>query len=136
MAGLAYFAAVFVIAFGLGMVRVFLLEPALPRFAAVLIEAPFLLAAILWAARALPPRFGPQKDPAGLLLMGVLGLTLQQLADATLGLTLRGVTLREQYAQFARPEGWLFAGLLVAFLLAPFALSAGAGTRAPPRAAS
>jgi hypothetical protein len=54
--------------------------------------------------------------------VGLAALALQQVADAALGLTLRRLTLVEQYAQFLRPEGWVFAILLIAFAAAPYAL--------------
>jgi hypothetical protein len=118
LAGVAYFAIVFAIAFGLGTVRTFVLEPRFDKFAATLIEAPFLLVAILWAASIVPRRFGVG-GRTELLTVGVVGLLLQQAADAALGLGLRGLSLSEQYAQFTRPEGILFAVLLFVFLISP-----------------
>lgn len=121
-AGLVYFAVVFAIAFVLGAARTFLLEPHVSKLVATASEAPLLLAAMVWAAAWVPPRFGLVGRRFSLIGAGVVALILQQAADAGLGLVLRGLTLAEQYAQFARPEGWLFAALLVAFVLAPLAL--------------
>lgn len=54
--------------------------------------------------------------------VGLIGLGLQQGADLAMGVTLRGLSVAEQYAQFQRPEGWLFAVLLLIYAVAPWAL--------------
>jgi hypothetical protein len=77
---------------------------------------------MFWAASWSPRRFHLIGDRAALASVGLAALALQQVADAALGLTLRRLTLVEQYAQFLRPEGWVFAILLIAFAAAPYAL--------------
>lgn len=132
-AGGGYFVIVFAIAFGLGTVRTFVLEPALPKLAATALEAPFLLAAMLWTASRVPARFGLAGKRLHLLGVGGVALILQQSADVGLGLALRGLTLTQHLAQFARPEGWLLAALLLVYLLAPLALRGRiTGPRSPP----
>lgn len=120
--GAVYFLVVFAVAFVLGAARTFLIEPLLPKLAATAIEAPFLLAAILWAAAWSPKRAGLVGDRLGLPAVGLLALALQQAADAALGLGLRGMSLAEHYGAFLRPEGWLFAGLLLVYVVAPLAV--------------
>lgn len=120
-AGASYFALVFVLAFALGAARTLLLEPHMSKLAATAVEAPFLLMVMIAAARWVPPRFHLAGDGAALWAIGLIGLGLQQGADIALGMTLRGLSLAEQYAQFLRPEGWLFAALLIVFAAAPWA---------------
>lgn len=121
-AAAAYFGIVFAVAFGLGTVRTFFVEPSFGQPGATIIEAPFLLAAMLWAASWIPRRFHLIGNQVALASVGLTALALQQVADAALGLTLRRLTLVEQYAQFLRPEGWVFAILLVVFAGAPYLL--------------
>jgi len=99
----------FVIVFGAGMLlgpmRVLWLEPRMGPFVAVLCEAPFVLAAVVAAARWVPRVLKLRPDPVTLVLMGVGALTLQQLADLVVGSVLRGISPANQLAQFTRPEG-------------------------------
>lgn len=118
VAALAYFALVFAAGFILGPIRVLVLEPRLGPFAAVLIEAPLLLAAIRWAARIVPRRIGVEKQPASLLGVGLLALVLQQISDGLVG-ALRGLSFAEQVTRFLTAEGAVYAALLLAFALMP-----------------
>jgi len=54
-----------------------------------------------------------------LLLMGAGALTLQQLADFIVGIALRGMSPAGHLDQFTRPEGQIYAVLLVAFAIMP-----------------
>ncbi len=130
LAGVAYFAFVFVIAFALGAGRTFALEPQMPKLIATAIEAPFVLAAIALGAYAAPRRFKIEGDPGALLLSGWVGLVLQQAADAGLAFGLRGLTPAQHYAQFLTPEGWLFAVLLGLYALGPWLLRPRSGRSA------
>jgi hypothetical protein len=57
------------------------------------------------------------------LTMGIAALLMQQIADFGLGLGLRGLTVKQQIAHFATPEGAIYAALLLAFALAPATLN-------------
>jgi hypothetical protein len=118
-AALLYFAIVFGVGFVLGPIRVLWLEPQLGPFLAVLCEAPFLFAAIVLAAHWTPGAVGLPRDAVSLGAMGAGALALQQIADIVVGLALRGMTLSEQYAQFATPQGVVYGALLIAFVLMP-----------------
>lgn len=114
-----YFAVVFGAGFILGPIRVLVLEPRLGGLWATVCEAPFLLAAMViaarWAARA--TRLG--SSFTSLALMGIGGLVLQQIADFAVGMGLRGLSPSQQLAHFSTPQGLIYAALLLAFLAMP-----------------
>lgn len=118
-ASLLYFAMVFGAGFVLGPVRVLVLEPRIGPLAAILCEAPFLLTAIVLAARWAPraARVDPRRH--ALLLIGLGALALQQSADVSVGLLLRGMSLAEQFARLATTEGRIYLALLVLFAAMP-----------------
>ncbi|MBI5260552.1 MAG: hypothetical protein HY852_01895 [Bradyrhizobium sp.] len=114
-----YFLIVFGTGFLLGPIRVLWLEPRIGTLAAVLCEAPFLLAAIFVGSRLAPRavRIEPRTDM--LLAVGTAALAMQQTADVTVGLALRDLALRDQLAQFASAEGAVYAALLILFAVMP-----------------
>lgn len=118
-AAMLYFVIVFSVGFLLGPIRVFWLEPRIGAFKAVLCEAPFLLGAILVASGVSPraARLELRKDT--LLAMGAAALALQLIADIVVGLVVRGISFREQLAQFATAEGAIYAALLFLFAVMP-----------------
>jgi hypothetical protein len=122
-AALLYFAIVFGTGFVLGPIRVLWLEPQVGPVLASICEAPFLIAAMVLSARWVPGAVGLNRNLASLSLMGAGALALQQMADIIVGLTLRGMPLSEQYAQFATPQGLVYAALLIAFALMPVVVS-------------
>jgi len=115
----------FVIVFGAGMLlgpmRVLWLEPRMGPFVAVPCEAPFVLAAGSGTLGSASSEIGP--DPVTLVLMGVGAITLRQLADLVVGSVLRGISPANQLAQFTRPEGQVYAALLIAFAIMPLLLN-------------
>lgn len=114
-----YFLIVFATGLALGPLRVIYLEPWLGRTLAVLIESPLLIAAMAFAARWVPGWTKLEPTRAALLLMGLIALALQQIADLAVGFGLRGMTLNEQLLLFTTPAGWIYLFDLVAFALAP-----------------
>lgn len=117
-AAVSYFLIVFGVGFLLGPVRVFWLEPRLGETIATLFEAPFLLIAIVLAARWLPRTLG-LKGVVSLAEMGIVTLFLQQLADLAVGIVLRGSTPCQQFAHLATPAGLIYVALLIAFAAMP-----------------
>ena len=115
-----YFLIVFGVGFLLGPVRVFWLEPRLGETIATLCEAPFLLIAIVLAARWLPRTLGLKANVASLAEMGIVALLFQQLADFAVGIVLRGSTPCQQFARLATPAGLIYVALLIAFAAMPF----------------
>jgi len=118
-AAVLYFLVVFGVGFLLGPIRVFWLEPRLGETVAVLCEAPFLLVAIVLAARWLPTRLRLNTDVGSLAGMGLGALFLQQLADFAVGGFLRGLTPAQQIAHLARPAGLVYVLLLIMFAAMP-----------------
>jgi hypothetical protein len=114
-----YFLIVFGVGFALGPIRVFWLEPALGQTIAVLCETPFLLAAMVLAASWVPAKLNLTRRPAPLLAMGIGALLLQQIADFTVGSSLRGLSAKDQIAYFATPAGMIYAVALLLFALMP-----------------
>ena len=114
-----YFAIVFGVGFLLGPIRVLWLEPSLGKTAAVAIEAPFLLAAMLFAAWKVPKWTGLNASVGPLAAMGIGALILQQIADFAVAIGLRGMSTREQLASFANPEGLIYLALVIVFAAMP-----------------
>ena len=121
IAGALYFALVFVAAFALGAVRTFWAEPALGETAAVALEAPFLLTAIVLAARFILRRIAVPRTSAHLLGVGAFGLVLQQGAEMAL-VAAAGETLAQHLAYLQTPAGMIYLGVLLAFLVTPLLL--------------
>ena len=114
-----YFLIVFGVGFLLGPVRVLWLEPRLGETAAVLCEAPFLLVAIVFAARWLPKYLRLRTNVPALLGMGLGALFLQQCTEFALAGLLRGITPAEQIAHLSTPAGMIYLALLIAFAAMP-----------------
>jgi hypothetical protein len=114
-----YFLIVFGVGFVLGPVRVYWLEPRLGETMATLCEAPFLLIAIVIAARWLPKLLSLKTNVTSLAAMGIGALFLQQLADFAVGSFLRGTTPAQQISHFARPAGLIYVTLVIIFAVMP-----------------
>lgn len=119
-ASLAYFAIVFSVGFLCGPIRVLMLEPMFGATAAVLLEAPILLMAMLYAARFVPRRLQLSPTAAAHLGMGMGALALVLLADLGVGVWLRDQSFAEILANFGTPAGRVYGGLLLAFALLPW----------------
>jgi hypothetical protein len=118
-AALLYFAIVFGAGFMLGPIRVLVLEPRLGELWATACEAPFMLTAIVLAARWVPRATRLEMHFAPLALMGLIALVLQQIADFAVGIGLRGLSVAQQLAHFATAQGLIYAALLLAFAAMP-----------------
>jgi hypothetical protein len=82
-----YFSLVFGVGLVLGPVRVLWIEPRLGAALAVVLEAPFLLIAMVVAAVLAPRWAGVAGDWRSYLAIGVTALLLQQIADLAVGWT-------------------------------------------------
>jgi hypothetical protein len=122
-AALLYCAIVFAVGLVLGPIRVLWLEPAIGPVAAELCEAPFLLAAMIFAARWVPSVLHVRRDLASLALMGLGALAIQQAADLAVGIYVRGIGPAEQLAHYATAAGLIYACLLIAFAAMPVVLN-------------
>ena len=118
---MTYFAIVFGAGFILGPIRTLWLEPQLGPFASVAIEAPVLLAAMVFAAWISTTRFAAisirQRAAVGL---GALALVI--VADFSVGLALRQQTAAAQWDYLSTPAGRIYVLLLGIFGLMPMLL--------------
>jgi len=119
MAAAIYFAIVFGVGLVLGPIRVLWLEPMLGRTIAVLCETPFLVGAMIVAARLAPRWIKVAGGWLSYLALGLIALALQQIADLAVGFGLRGMTLGDQLAYFSTPPGYIYIATLIVFALAP-----------------
>ena len=120
LAMLFYFGLVFGVGFLLGPIRVLWLEPRFGPIIATACEAPFMLLAILVAARWVPSVLNIRRDPKTLVLIGVGSLVLLQIADFSIG-WLRGITPKEQLVRLLTGQGNIYAALLALFAIMPWA---------------
>jgi hypothetical protein len=118
---LLYFGLVFATGFLLGPIRVLWLEPRVGPIVATACEAPFLLMAMLVAARWVPRVLNIRRAPKTLLSIGIGALALLQMADFTVGIWLRGTGAAEQLGQFLTGQGRIYAALLALFAVMPWA---------------
>lgn len=97
-AGVLYFAAVFGAGFVLGPIRILWVVPRLGTRVAELLEAPILFVITIVAARWIVRRFALPPTPSSRLSMGCIALGLMLLAEFTLVLSLRGLSIKEYLA--------------------------------------
>lgn len=94
----------------LGPVRELVLAPRIGRDAALLVEAPLMLAVIVLAARFVVRRLAVPPATGQRLRMGLSALALLLATELTLGVTLRGLGIAQQVAGWASLFGavtWL-----------------------------
>ncbi len=117
-AGATYFGLVFGVGFLLGVIRTLWVVPHLGERWAELLEAPIMLAVIAVAACWLVPRF-ELRSRALQLSTGGLALGLLLVAESTLVLGLRGMTLAEYIDSRDPVSGGVYLASLAVFALAP-----------------
>jgi len=128
-AGLLYFALTFGAGFLLGPIRILVLEPRLGVRAAELLEIPVMIGVTFLAARwvtgrlAVPPATGPR------LGMGLLAAGLLLVAEFTLVLRLRGLTLEDYFASRDPVSGGAYYVAVLLLALFPLLVNR---TRATP----
>lgn len=117
--GILYFVVVFGTGFLLGPIRIFWVVPRLGARTAELLEAPIMLAVSIAAARwivrwlAVPPRV------SGRLGMGLIALALMLVAEFSLVLRLRGISIREYMATRDPVSGTVYYLTLAVFAILP-----------------
>jgi hypothetical protein len=117
--GFVYFAVVFGAGFVFGVFRELALTPVYGRTTAVMLEAPFMLVAIVAGAWIAVHREAPAPGRPALFMIGLIGLLLVQVADFGIGLGLRGMSVRDQLDYLLSAAGQLYLGLLAVFLVMP-----------------
>ena len=117
---LVYFALVFGTGFALGAIRVPLLVPRLGERYAELLEMPFMLVAIVLAARFIARRY-PSARPAGSsLAVGAMALALLLLSEWLLSVWLQGRSFSSYVSDRDPVSGTTYAVMLLVFALMPF----------------
>jgi hypothetical protein len=129
-ASLVYFALTFGAGFVLGPLRILFLVPRVGARTAELIEMPVMIGITWLAARwvtrtfSVPPERGPR------LSMGVMAGALLLLAEFTLVLRLRGLTLEEYFATRDPVSGAAYYAAVLLLMLMPLLVNRGAATAA------
>ena len=114
-----YFLAVFGAGFVLGTLRVLWLVPQIGSRAAELIEMPFMLAVMVFAARWIVRRFALASRPRVRLGMGFSALAMLLLVEFAVVLPLRGIPIAEYWSNLDPVSGSLYYGLLGLYALLP-----------------
>jgi hypothetical protein len=117
--GFAYFTLVFGAGFILGVVRVLWVVPRLGERAAELGEAPLMLAAIYFAARFVTHRFRASRD-AEYLVSGLVALLFLLTVEFSVVLGLRGLGIREYFAERDPVAGAVYVAMLIVFATMPW----------------
>ena len=118
-AGALYFALVFGAGFVLGSIRVMWVVPRIGERTAELMETPIMLVVTILAARWVAGRLAVPPSPVMRLGVGCVALGLLLLAEFTLGLWLRGLTISEYFASRDPVSGAVYVAMLGVFALMP-----------------
>jgi hypothetical protein len=119
MTGLIYFAVVFGAGVVLSTFREMVLTPVYGRDTAVIIEAPFMLVAIVAGAWIAIHRSSWAWSRSALLMVGIMGFLMVQAADFGVGLGLRGMSAQDQLSYLKTTAGLVYLGLLIVFAAMP-----------------
>lgn len=125
-----YFVLVFGVGLLLGPIRVLWLEPAFGQTLSVLFETPFLIGAMIIAARLAPRWTRMSGSWLSYAAVGFFALAFQQIADLAVGFGLRGMTLGDQLSYFSTLPGYIYLANLIVFALAPLLMQLRRGSRA------
>ena len=122
-AGVAYFALVFGAGFVLGSIRVLFLVPRVGERLAELIEMPFMLVVVCFAARFIIRRFALPTATSVRLGVGLVALGLLLAAELLLAVAIQGQSLGEYVASRDRVSGSVYLAMLVLFSVMPLILA-------------
>jgi len=129
--GSLYFLLVFSAGFVLGIIRTIWAVPTFGTMTAELIETPLMLVAIVLSARWIVRRAPGQRSWVTMLGIGIFALFLLIVAEITVVLAIRGVTLAGDLAGRDPISGTVYAIMLGVFAIMPLLV---AKTRARPGA--
>jgi hypothetical protein len=118
-AGVLYFALVFGAGFVLGTIRTLWIVPRVGTRMAELMETPIMLVITIFAARWTVRRLVVPSTPPARLGMGFVALGLVLVAEFTLVLWLRGLTIREYFASRDPVAGTVYYVMLAVFAVMP-----------------
>ena len=114
-----YFVVVFTAGFVFGTVRVLWVAPRMGARVAELLELPFMLVVIVYAARWIHFRFLAHVHQPTRALVGILALLFLLVAEVALGVTLRGLSLKEALISRDPVSGTAYYLSLCVFALMP-----------------
>lgn len=118
-AAAGYVAVTFVAGFALGVLREFVVRPAVGEIAALLIEAPMMLAISFLAARWMIAQFMPGSGARAHLAMGLIALALLIGLEFVVGMALPSPVLEKWLARLQTPAGLISLALYAAFAVMP-----------------
>ncbi len=118
-AGLLYFALVFGAGFALGTIRVLWVVPRFGARMAELMEAPIMFVITIAATRWVVRRLAVPSTPSRRLGMGSVALGLMLIAELTLVLYLRGLSISEFFANRDPVSGTVYYAMLGVFAIMP-----------------
>ena len=118
-AGLLYFALVFGAGFVLGPIRILWVVPRLGTRMAELMETPIMFVVTLVAARWIVRRLAVPSTPSSRMGMGCLALGLLLVAEFTLVLWLRDISIGEYLATRDPVSGTVYYMMLGVFAILP-----------------
>ena len=118
-AGILYFALVFGVGFVLGSVRTLWVVPRFGARTAELMETPIMFVVTIVAARWVVRRLAVPRKPSNRLGMGCIGLGLMLVAEFTLVLWLRGVSIDEYLASRDPVSGTVYYVMLGVLCIMP-----------------
>lgn len=122
-AGALYFALVFGTGFVLGTIRIPFLVPRLGVRVAELLEMPFMLVAIMLAARIVARRSDlPETTPVR-LFVGLVALAFLVLAELALAAMLQNESVGDYVASRDPVSGSVYIAMLILFALMPLILA-------------
>jgi hypothetical protein len=114
-----YFVFVFGAGFLLGPIRILWVVPRLGTRVAELLEAPIMFVITIVAARQIVRRLAVPLKPSSRLGMGSIALGLMLIAEFTLVLWLRGLSIMEYLAGRDAVAGTVYYVMLAAFAIMP-----------------
>jgi hypothetical protein len=118
-AGALYFAVVFGAGFVLGTFRTLWIVPSFGMRKAELMEAPIMFAITVLASRSVVRRHALRPSFPGRLSVGLVALGLLLVAEFTVVLSIRNLTIAEYLAGRDSVAGAVYVVLLVAFAVMP-----------------
>ncbi len=119
-AAAVYFAAVFAAGAVLGSMRQLVIAPRIGPVAALLIEAPLILAAAAYVAHKIVRSMSPSGTEAA--AMGTLAFAMLLIVEAQLARVLRGWSSSQWADQFRHTEGLIAIALYLGFAALPWLL--------------
>jgi hypothetical protein len=122
-AALLYFALVFGAGFVLGPIRILWVVPRFGTRMAELMEAPIMLAVTIIAARWIVRRLALPPIPSVRLGVGCIALGFMLIAEFTLVIWLRGLSISEYLASRDPVSGTIYYAMLVVFTIMPLVMA-------------